>query len=655
MSLDGVQNPLCANADRAIADRRDRKAATHVELGQLADADSTVDVTKLLLAYALRIGAVEQTSWSDLIDVVLRRPSRQVLWKNGSSPVFHGKTKGGHLDFSKPAPSGQQLIVVRRAAELIGMLDVPIAHDLRRGAAADLSQVKLSSSTDAVAKVLTHTATSMNKGLTASYMGRLKQDTWADRVQKPSVKSANATVDGDAFGLMQAPQPFKKRKLDSRDVERYCDDNDLDENTISGRQKAHRALRKLQRETWQSGAQNALHEPVRPALKDVTNITTAPSTTSTTPALDGRCPKLDTMETAPAHQGSVVDGNIDPRLRVFSQALGLDTDASATGQDETDLAVNAMLRDTYDLTQPVADEDTGPSVLVGGIDAFLECFSTINKLAISTSTLPADVERGNSREPPTQFLFACDRCPREFISLLRLRQHQANCGRRLQSAMINVSDDGAPDLDDVQIDRADGFDEAPTAPPAFARDDDEEAFDVATQATAVEDEPAAKSKAKGKAKSTKGVVDPGFPKRCPDSSICGVTKSFANARNLKQHRTSYHDDEWPDSPCNVPGCHLPPTHLFPSRASFRKHLLTAHFLNDQDGLPYINQILPQPRVAAKGTSQNFTATTCLVPQCRSEKEFAEYRAYTIHLRQVHQLQPKDYPKYMPWNSTAIGE
>jgi hypothetical protein len=79
-----------------------------VELHQLADENSAVDLTKLCVEYALRIGLVGETSWLDLLKSVLNHPSKRFIWTKPQAPVFFALTQGQQLDFTKPARFGQQ-------------------------------------------------------------------------------------------------------------------------------------------------------------------------------------------------------------------------------------------------------------------------------------------------------------------------------------------------------------------------------------------------------------------------------------------------------------------------------------------------------------------------------------------------------------------
>lgn len=73
---------------------------------------------------------------------ILSRPSKRCIWTKPDSPVFYALTRGQHLDFSNSAPIDQQRRFLRHAADLVGMLNTPVSHDLRKGGAADIYAIK---------------------------------------------------------------------------------------------------------------------------------------------------------------------------------------------------------------------------------------------------------------------------------------------------------------------------------------------------------------------------------------------------------------------------------------------------------------------------------------------------------------------------------
>jgi hypothetical protein len=180
-----------------------------------------VDATKLCVAYAMRIGLVEQTGWRDFIGTAMRRPSRRVVWTKPDAPVFFAWTKSQRLEFNRPARIDQQRWSLCDAADLIGMAQVPVTHDIRRGAASDIFHLQTDAGdTNSVRRTLSHSMAAMNRGMTDEYIGRSRGDSWGARL--------NAEKVADLFGVQIAAEPFKKRKVQTKDIDKYCMDNHLD-------------------------------------------------------------------------------------------------------------------------------------------------------------------------------------------------------------------------------------------------------------------------------------------------------------------------------------------------------------------------------------------------------------------------------------------
>jgi hypothetical protein len=169
----------------------------------------------------MRIGLVEQTTWHDLIDTAMRRPSRRVVWAKPNAPVFFAWMKSQHLDFERPAGIDQQRRFLCDAADLVGMTQVPITHDIRRGAASDIFHLQTDAgNTDSVRRKLEHSMASVNRGTTDEYISRSKGDSWSARL--------DTEKDADPFGVQIATESFKKRKVRTEDINKYCVDNHLD-------------------------------------------------------------------------------------------------------------------------------------------------------------------------------------------------------------------------------------------------------------------------------------------------------------------------------------------------------------------------------------------------------------------------------------------
>ena len=257
-----------------------------------------------------------------------------------------------------------------------------------------------------------------------------------------------------------------------------------------------------------------------------------------------------------------------------------------------------------------ADDEV--AVLEAPRDQFIGYLSTVNLVSLSETTLEKRAS-GNSRDPPSRFLFYCqtEECERTFFTALRRDKHQVNCR-------------SPQDLEDVQDET---FDSSPAPAPK-----------------------AKKAQRKRKQTDT-NKADEGYPKPCPDSDICGTTKDFANAKLLASHQVLHHDPNWPQdgAPCNVPGCLLPRDHMFISREQFRRHLSGRHMLDAKQALVYVGKIIPLDKVP-RVTSNNFTPTRCLFPKCNktdTETEFANYSDYLTHLIESHGLTEGLCKKFMP--------
>jgi hypothetical protein len=185
-------------------------------------------------------------------------------------------------------------------------------------------------------------------------------------------------------------------------------------------------------------------------------------------------------------------------------------------------------------------------------------------------------------------------CKRTFISSLRRDQHSVNCN--------------SPSTDDCNS----------TSNP-----------DNTTM-------PSAESSTKVKRQRKKAdisIAGEGFPKPCPDSDICGVTKDFATQYLVTNHRSLHHDPNWPKkTPCNFPGCHLPKDTYFVSREAFRRHLAATHMLKTEEARVYVGKIIPVAYVSPRGVAKSYTMTRCLFPGCANKNKYANYSDYTGHLK-----------------------
>ncbi|KAK4149466.1 hypothetical protein C8A00DRAFT_18843, partial [Chaetomidium leptoderma] len=78
----------------------------YVELNELESTELNVCCpVKLILIWALRIGAVAETSWDDLVANARLRPSKRVVWTRPELPLLCSmkKGKGQVFDYATPA------------------------------------------------------------------------------------------------------------------------------------------------------------------------------------------------------------------------------------------------------------------------------------------------------------------------------------------------------------------------------------------------------------------------------------------------------------------------------------------------------------------------------------------------------------------------
>lgn len=583
-----------------------------IELGQLNDENSVVDITKLLSAYALRIGAVKESTWESLIQAVIARPSKRFIWDRPERPVFFAHTKGQRLDFTQPASTAMQGRFLRGAAALVGLMKRPWTHDVRRGSAADIyNSQKQSVNAERTRRSLGHNMSSLSAGITDSYTGRMKNDSWAARLDDA------ATTLADPFGVQLAPTSFVKRKIESKAIDKYCTTHNLDKGKPAARKQACRALEEAQYDQWVSHQHSLMNDsqsrdksldaapassnnvsldaaPKRAPLKDITNIQQPP------PAIDSK----DDAE----HSD---DELTQPTVHQMSRALGIE---STFTDDRSSADVVESMSQEYLSLMASEDPLEQAGVLTSHTNQFINYLSTINLVSTSNEALPASAETGHSRDEPTRFLFACRKtgCNRTFRTGKRRDQHGVNCKGAV--------------LDDLSAEEA-----------HFPAEDQK-----------------GRKRKRDEVPSINVVhVDDGFPKLCPDIEQCGYKKEIATAFLLRRHQQSYHDDNWPaETTCNVPGCPQPRDRYYVSRRLFASHLHDYHLLDIEKANEYVAKIISVSYKAPRGATAAFISTMCLFPECESEAEFASYDYYTLHLKKAHKQTTEQYAQYKPTIETV---
>lgn len=206
---------------------------------------NTVCPVALLVIFALRIGAVDSTTIEDLLMKARDRADKTVIWVKPKAPVLCAFDIHTHqLIESKPASGTQLTRNFKQAAELAGIAEDVILHDVRRGGFRDLANLKtaVGGRLEGVAEAAGHSASTRTEGITKQYTGHLKEDTWKQRLDE--------NTELEDFGVNIVEQPFKKRRLDTQAVTDYCDANGLISSKAGDRVKAQKMLRTQAKSTW---------------------------------------------------------------------------------------------------------------------------------------------------------------------------------------------------------------------------------------------------------------------------------------------------------------------------------------------------------------------------------------------------------------------
>lgn len=245
-------------------------------------AYNSVCILKLLLVHALRHGLVKgATSWDSMMANL--RVTKLIQWTHPLRPVVCASFRGtsGKVDLDKPATTGLFLRCLRQGADAIGMLRIPIMHDLRRGAAHEqvhLTDTLRPTAMEGARHLLSHSATAKNNGVTLQYTGHVAEATWSKRLETPVVQRARHVVD-------LAPASYKNKRLAPDTVEEFCQSNGLDPRNKRHRAQAAERIHINQRNEWanaalaQSDTPAPQAGPSRPLARETTTSMTpsAPS------------------------------------------------------------------------------------------------------------------------------------------------------------------------------------------------------------------------------------------------------------------------------------------------------------------------------------------------------------------------------------------
>lgn len=394
--------------------RNEPQKNKEVEIGEVMDPESNVCCPiKLLLIWALRVGAVPQTNWDDLLTNLRATKSHSVCWTRPDYPVFCAMHHGKGFKFRYDAPAGVAVgtRALARGAALIGLIGRVTSHDIRRGAARELAGLDTAvtgTNVEAARVGLGHSRKSMNEGIADEYVGSAGVDTWGLRL------SSETGSRGRKHQLDFADTPYQKPKRRSaREITQACERLGLDPKIPNARVTAGRKLEKEHFQAWLAEQEAARNEaPSRPTTAPEYMMHPGQSTAST----EGRLAEPDCEEDIP----------LDPAMGDLQSLLfSGPSEAQEALLWQTGLAPGHSIELPDDCKVISADRAT-----------FITFFSQIN---VTCAQLPVFTTRDHmpsmsghtSRSEPSRYKWRCANarfgCEESFETTYSATRHHASC------------------------------------------------------------------------------------------------------------------------------------------------------------------------------------------------------------------------------------
>lgn len=208
-------------------------------------------MVKLLLIVALRLGNVSGSTIDEVLDQARLRRDKTILWTHPERPIHCAYAPVGiSVQVDKPAQPHQAGHTLAALSRMAGVLTKLRSHDIRRGAARDLSHLGPISGlpTKQTSLLMGHSDKAFRQGVTARYVGSPSVDLWSSRL--------NSNYE-DKLGLdTSASTPLKRKRLTPEEITRYCEENDLDARSKGVRDKAGKWIQKTYRDDQIAKAQN---------------------------------------------------------------------------------------------------------------------------------------------------------------------------------------------------------------------------------------------------------------------------------------------------------------------------------------------------------------------------------------------------------------
>ncbi|KAK5171127.1 uncharacterized protein LTR77_004271 [Saxophila tyrrhenica] len=564
---------------------------------------SAVCLVKLLLIVALRLGQVQFSTIHEVLAQAAARWDGAVQWKDPKAPVVCKLRP--KRDFSKPASTDQLRATVKAMALNAGVLAPITTHDLRRGALRDTAYRTTQSTSgladNFVALAAGHTDKALSNGVTQHYVGDLQTPLWNDR-------ASNTFVDhkAPAFAPSPAPDMTTRTKAGKADVRAYMEKHGLDTSSESARRHATRAWRNEAMDAWRTGEGFEV-EPT-PSKKQKVEVLREQSASEINVRSNRPVPSdsfVDAGTRLPSHSVHAPAGdersNLDPAL------FGYDDENEETEVDSNELdhvcnlvtqtvGDEAELDDSPDDIDDETFEQTVATELAPASDtvqltgnAFVQKFAAINVFRTTSrfnidnpTALAKRVSSGNSRDPPSPYIFRCKQpnCPYSTRLHQDFERHTGLCT---------------------------GFSAPPKKEFPCPYDDCDKAYSSEMSLKTHLDEHR---------------FTPRPCPRCPDKpDVLYRTRAELNAHGQKVHTA-------------LPTAALCPLQkdcgskkLWDNRTNLKKHLRELHRLQGKDADAYL------PKV---GNGKGFT---CTVLSCR--QEFSKITQLRLHMREEHQLSAKE--------------
>lgn len=577
---------------------------------------------KMLCILALRYGAVAETSWDELISNMAARPSNKAVWTESFRhvPVFCGITNSQslQLDFGKPAGGAEGPKALALGANLVGMLGKPTTHDIRRGAAAEIAHLETplrgSSRDGATRLALHHSVTSYSYGTTDEYVGHLRADTWAARLDaKPMIGAKHDLQFGDSS---YRPPKFSKHDLDS-----LCEKYNLDATDQGERNKAAAMARKDDQDEWIKQQKAILDTPVHtirnlpvraPRNTPVQRFhTTAAEKRTKTPSFVNDLPTNQELTIPPSRDGAAIGPHLldvdDPEFNPMSSMKLIQStifDQNQDGQDALLLQVSQLAQSatsSNDINTSSSAVQGACPILTAGRDEFVRFFSTVNIVKLH-SPISGQVNtvvgvEGGSRDQVTRYMFLCHNkqfgCIQKFPYLRHREEHSALCKLVCAEA---------------------------AAERAFRCDQCHQSFKQERDLT----------------RHVKRVHEKDSTLNKCSYTECKDLPAFETLSLLRKHRDRAHKG-WIPRLCPHPDC-SDVSKIWEDLLTFKKHLTKKHRMGNQEIAPYVPHNIAPGGKRTGTKSEAFITQRCPVPECKSQTYWSTLQDFTAH----RLVQHRDY-------------